>query len=273
MATFSSPPQPDGQKEAKLMSRIMSAPTGARRLKDDHPGIPLTTEEIARTAAEVAEAGAEEFHLHVRDDAGVHSLDAGRYREAMAAVAEAAPTLTIQITTESAGIYGVEDQFDCLDALTPAYATAAIRETMREPDIARKLYALAAERDIRMQHILFDREDIDLLREAYSSGMIAGDSRDAIFVLGRYVPPRLAQKWELKPLVDEAAYLGLDWAACAFGKHETACLTEALKLGGSVRVGFENNIHLPSGALAVSNRDQVAEIVRIRAEIQAGGIA
>ena len=254
-------------QKASAMSRIMSAPTGARRLKDDHPGIPLTTTEIAATAIEVAEAGAEEFHLHVRDDDGVHSLDAGRYREAMAAVAEAAPSLSIQITTESAGIYEVADQLACLDALTPAYATAAIRETMRAPDIAAKLYALAAERGVRMQHILFDREDIDLLRQAYRSGVIADHSRDAIFVLGRYVPPRLAQAWELKPLVDEAADLKLDWAVCAFGKHETACLTEALKMGGSVRVGFENNIHLPDGSLAVSNRDQVANIARIRAEL------
>jgi len=253
------------------MPRIMSAPTGARRLKDAHPGIPLTTEEIAATASEVAEAGADEFHLHVRDDNGIHSLDAGRYREAMAAVAEAAPGLDIQITTESAGIYGVEEQLACLKALTPAYATAAIRETMRDAGIAVKLYAFAAEHGIRMQHILFDSEDIDLLRQAYATGMIADDSRDAIFVLGRYVPPRLAQAWELKPLLDKAADLKLDWAVCAFGKHETACLTEAMKRGGSVRVGFENNIHMPDGSLAVSNRDQVANMARIRADLQAGG--
>jgi uncharacterized protein (DUF849 family) len=115
-----------------------------------------------------------------------------------------------------------------------------------------------------MQHILFDREDIDLLRSAYASGMIAPESRDAIFVLGRYVPPRLAQAWELKPLLDEAANLNLDWAVCAFGKHETACLTEALERGGSVRVGFENNIHMPDGSLAVSNAEQVANMARIR---------
>lgn len=246
------------------MPRIMSAPTGARRLKDAHPGIPLTTEEIAKTAREVADAGADEFHLHVRDDEGVHSLDAGRYREAMAAVAEAAPELDIQITTESAGIYEVEDQLACLDAITPTYATAAIRETMRDNAVAEKIYALTAERNIRMQHILFDREDIDLLRSAYASGMIAPESRDAIFVLGRYVPPRLAQAWELKPLLDEAADLNLDWAVCAFGKHETACLTEALERGGSVRVGFENNIHMPDGSLAISNAEQVANMACIR---------
>lgn len=251
------------------MPRIMSAPTGARRLKDAHPGIPLTTTEIATTAREVAEAGADEFHLHVRDDDGVHSLDAGRYREAMAAVTEAAPSLDIQVTTESAGIYDVDEQLACLDALTPTYATAAVRETMRNPGIAAKLYALAAERHIRMQHILFDQEDIELLRQAYATGMIAPDSRDAIFVLGRYVPQRLAQAWELKPLLVAAADLELDWAVCAFGKHETACLTEALRRGGSVRVGFENNIHLQDGSLAVSNRDQVANIAKIRADLQA----
>ena len=253
------------------MPRIMSAPTGARRQKDDHAGTPLTTEEIAVTAREVAEVGAEEFHLHVRDDDGKHSLDAGRYREAMAAVAEAAPTLDIQITTESAGLYSVEDQFACLEAVTPAYATAALRETTRDAKVAEKIYSLAAEKGIRMQHILYDREDIDLLRQAYASGLIANDSRQAIFVLGRYAPPRLAQVWELKPLLGHAADLHLDWTVCAFGKHETACLTEALKYGGSVRVGFENNIHMPDGSLAVSNREQVANIAKIRADIQAGG--
>ena len=251
------------------MSRIMSAPTGARRLKDEHPGIPLSVEEVAQTAAEVAAAGADEIHLHVREDDGRHSLDVGRYREMMAAVADAAPDLVQQVTTESAGIYSVADQLACLEQLSPSYATAAVRETMREPQLASKIYALAAERGIRMQHILFDREDIDLLRQAYVDKKIADDSREAIFVLGRYTPPRLAQAWELAPLVEEAADLSLTWAACAFGKHEKACLTEALKLGGSVRVGFENNIHLPDGSPAVSNAEQVAAIAAVRADLTA----
>ena len=77
---------------------LMVAPTGARLSKSDHPGLPISPEEIAQTAKASALAGAHALHLHVRDAEGRHSLDAGRYREAMAAVAEAVPGMAIQVT-------------------------------------------------------------------------------------------------------------------------------------------------------------------------------
>jgi hypothetical protein len=54
-------------------------------------GIPIILDcqsrrEIAREAARCAETGASLLHLYVRDDHGRHRLDAGRYREAIAAV-------------------------------------------------------------------------------------------------------------------------------------------------------------------------------------------
>ncbi|MFC3119632.1 3-keto-5-aminohexanoate cleavage protein [Jhaorihella thermophila] len=37
----------------------------------------------------------------------------------------------------------------------------------------------------------------------------------------------------------------MDWTVCAFGPAEHACLLQALRLGGNVRIGFENNLHAP----------------------------
>jgi uncharacterized protein (DUF849 family) len=54
---------------------IMVAPTGARRSKLDHPGLPISACEIALTARACADAGAGAIHLHVRDRSGGHSLD------------------------------------------------------------------------------------------------------------------------------------------------------------------------------------------------------
>ena len=48
-----------------------------------------------------------------------------------------------------------------------------------------------------------------------------------------------------------------DWMLCAFGAQEAACVAAAALLGGDVRVGFENNLHLPGGKLAPSNADLV----------------
>ncbi len=61
------------------------APNGARRTNTDHPALPMTADEIARTAAECREAGAAMIRLHVRDRNGDHSLDADLYRDAICA--------------------------------------------------------------------------------------------------------------------------------------------------------------------------------------------
>ena len=52
------------------------APNGGRKTKADHPALPLSADELARTAAECLERGASMIHLHVRDADGKHILDA-----------------------------------------------------------------------------------------------------------------------------------------------------------------------------------------------------
>jgi uncharacterized protein (DUF849 family) len=48
---------------------------------------------------------------------------------------------------------------------------------------------------------------------------------------------------------------------CAFGAREGACALTAAALGGHVRIGFENNLHLSDGSLAPDNAALVAETV------------
>ena len=98
---------------------IMVAPTGARRSKADHPALPVTLDETVATARACHTAGASAFHLHVRDDTGAHSLDVYRYRDALAALREAVPTMRVQVTTEAAGRFSVAEQYACLTRLEP----------------------------------------------------------------------------------------------------------------------------------------------------------
>ena len=65
--------QPD-----KLPS-LMVAPNGARKVKKDHPEVPLTIKETVEVAKNCFDAGAKAIHLHVRNDKGEHVLDAGLY--------------------------------------------------------------------------------------------------------------------------------------------------------------------------------------------------
>ncbi|MEK0164811.1 3-keto-5-aminohexanoate cleavage protein [Phaeobacter sp. A36a-5a] len=240
---------------------LMVAPNGARRQQADHAALPLRTAEIAATAAACQRAGADALHLHVRDRDGGHSLDAARYREAMAAVAEAAPGMAIQITTESAGIFDVADQLACLETLRPAAASISVRELARDADLAARAYAICAEAGTQVQHILYGADCIAELRRAYERGDVPAQMRSAIFVLGQYAPPRLAHPSELRPFLAATADLDLDWGLCAFGHREHDCLLAGLEAGGRLRIGFENNTQAADGSEYSDNAASVAAFV------------
>jgi uncharacterized protein (DUF849 family) len=249
------------------------APNGARRGRCDHPALPVTTAQIAACAKACFTAGADQIHLHVRDAQGEHSLDAGRYRAAIAAIAELAPALAVQVTTEAAGKYDVAAQYACLQALRPRAASVALRETARDPVLAARLYAFAAEAGIQVQHILYTPADLALLAAWMANGIVPPHLCSVLFVLGSYQPPRLAQPAELSGFLTAMQGKDLDWSVCAFGRNELACARAALRAGGSIRIGFENNIHLPDGRLARNNAENIALARAMIDEVSPGEVS
>ena len=239
---------------------LMAAPNGARRGKGLHPALPITIAETAAEAARCHAAGAAALHLHIRDDAGRHSLDAGRYREAMAAVAEAAPGMAIQITTESAGLFGWDVQSACLNALAPEAASVALRDSLAAPEReARALYHRAHEQGIGIQHILFAPGEGRGLRDAVARGLIPGTRHAVILVLGGYDPPRDGSAAEISPFLAALEGLEIDWMICCFGPEEPRAALAAMRAGGHARLGFENNIHLAGGRVAPNSAALIAE--------------
>ena len=150
---------------------LMVAPNGARRTSAEHPSLPVTAADLARTARACQSEGATAIHVHVRDNQERHSLDAGRYREAIAAIAEYAPGLGVQITTESAGLYQPAEQLACLTRLRPGAASIAVREMAAEPSIAKTTYAFAHEASIEVQHIVYTPGCISAITGVEGSGL------------------------------------------------------------------------------------------------------
>ena len=239
---------------------IMVAPNGARLGKADHPALPLSFDEIAQTAKACHRAGAGALHLHVRDRNGAHSLDAGLYREALGAVATEVPEMPVQITTEAVGRFSVEAQFACLTGVRPQWASVSVREMARDVDIARKFYAFAHETGARLQHILYDTADAALLAQWQADGIVQPDQTEVILVLGRY-----ADGLPSDPDAVRAFHAALapdtPWMICAFGASEHACLREAARLGGDLRVGFENSRTAGDGTNWADNAASVAALV------------
>ncbi len=242
--------------------KVTVAPNGARKTKRDHPKVPVTVEEIAATSAACLEAGAHELHLHVRDKDQKHSLDPGLYQEAMAAVSETAPGLQIQITTEAAGVYGVEAQFETVKQLVPAAASVSVREMARDERVAHRMYGFSQEAGVRLQHILYNAEDIHQYKVWLANGVIMPTQRDVLLVLGSYEPQKDAQPYTLPGLLNSLGDDVSSWTVCAFGPTEQCVVRDVLRMNGHVRVGFENNPLKENGEPLRDNAESVSLVVQ-----------
>ncbi len=248
---------------------IAVAPNGARRSRADHPRLPITPAELAECAEGCLAAGASMLHLHVRDAAGKHSLEPADYHAAIAAIrTRVGEDLVLQVTTESGGRYAPAEQMARADALAPEALSLAVRELFADPahegSVAAFLARLAA-RDALVQYIVYSPDDVSRCARLHVGGVIPQRSPQVLFVLGSYVSRRAGHAADLLPMI-AALPAGWRWSVCAFGGAELQCVTAAALLGGQVRVGFENNLQLPSGAIAADN----AELVRLTRDALAG---
>ena len=251
----------------KPLPEVMVAPNGARKIKADHPAIPMTIAETVETARLCHAAGAGGIHAHVRDAAGEHVLDAGLYRELLEEMAVAVPQMAVQITTEAIGKYSPDAQRALVRDVNPAMVSIALREMLPEGVSAEAtdFYHWANEADIAVQHIIYDRSDINMLDQLLRDKCVPEEGLQALLVLGRYTTNQVSDPDDLPPLITAltAAAPDVDWAVCAFGQGETACLKGAIEAGGKARVGFENSLVHSDGSIAKDNAERVLEISKL----------
>jgi 3-keto-5-aminohexanoate cleavage enzyme len=244
---------------------VTVAPNGGRKTKADHPALPLSPDELARTAAECLERGASMIHLHVRDRNGGHCLDPDAYRAAIARICrEVGDRLVIQITSESLGLFTPSEQRAAVLEANPEAVSLSLRELAPEEadekDFGLFLGKLKQMR-IWPQVILYTADEAGRLGAMMKQGLIPFDELAVLYVLGRFTLTRTAAPGDLIPFVAPDMPRFLPWTVCAFGRREAACVTAGALLGGHVRVGFENNLTLPNGARAASNAELVGAAV------------
>nr|WP_321461189.1 3-keto-5-aminohexanoate cleavage protein [uncultured Cohaesibacter sp.] len=254
------------------LAEIMIAPNGARKGKADHPALPVTIEETVATAIACHEAGADGIHAHVRDGEGKHILDAGLYRELLAELKQNIPDFQAQITTEAVGQYSPAEQRALVEAVNPSSVSISVKEMLSEGELPQvnRFYHAQAEKGTAIQHILYSKEEVDILLDLCTRGVIPAQSLQLLFVLGRYSEGQVSSPDDLlafmprKEALEQQLQIKTDWACCAFGARETECLLMAEKLGGKSRIGFENNMTNLDGSLASDNADRVRDLIRAR---------
>src|SRR3954453_91267 len=129
---------------------ITVAPTGAETAKADAPSLPVTLDELVRTARACADIGASVVHVHVRDAETRPTLDLGLLTDTVAALREAtdlvvelspggggprpAPALVVQLSPGGAVTAPEADRLRALEA-APDAASCTMGTVIFGPDV------------------------------------------------------------------------------------------------------------------------------------------
>ncbi len=273
---------------------VTCAVTGNLTSREQHPGLPITPKEIAEAALGAARAGAAIVHLHVRNpETGKGSMDFALYEELVARIREQNTSVILNLTTGEGGRFVPSDdeprvaapattlcrpelRVSHVEKLKPELCTldldtmwsgkAAVINTPRNVGIMAKLiYAAGVKPEIE----IFDSGDLHMAKHFLEQGILTGPLFMQ-FVLGvRY--GAVANPETLLYLVSQLPPNTI-WGAFGIGRHEFTMLAQAWLLGGHVRVGMEDNLHIRQGELCRDNAQLVEKAVTM-VELLGGSIA
>lgn len=246
---------------------ITAAICGAEVLKEHNSYVPYTVDEIATEAFNAYKAGASIIHLHVREDDGTPTQDKHRFKAVMNEIKKRCSDIIIQPSTGGAvGMSNDERLQPTL--LNPEMCTLDCGSVNfggdevfinTESDIkyfAEKIY----ERNILPELECFGKSHIDQVLRLYKKGVIR-DHMHFSFVLG----VNGGQTGEERDFhfLRESIPENATYSVAGIGRYEFKLAELAIKHGGHVRVGLEDNIYLDKGVLAKGNADLVNKVVTI----------
>ncbi|MEZ5847062.1 MAG: 3-keto-5-aminohexanoate cleavage protein [Geminicoccaceae bacterium] len=257
---------------------ITTALTGSGDTTGKSDRVPVTPEEIARDAIEVAKAGAAVAHCHVREpDTGSPSRRLELYREVVDRVRSADVDVVLNLTAGMGGdlmLGGIDHPLPLDEAGTDmageAERLAHVSELLPEictldcgtmnfaegdyvmtntPSMLRAMARRIQALGVRPEIEVFDTGHLVMAKKLLAEGLI-DDPLLVQFCTGiRYGAPDdpltlLSMVGQLPP--------GAVFSAFSIGRMQLPFVAMAALAGGNVRVGLEDNIYLERGVLATN---------------------
>lgn len=275
-----------------------AAVTGAIHTPTMSPYLPVTADEIIADIMSVHEAGGAVAHLHVRDErTGSPNADQETFKYI---ATEVKKRCDIIICTTTGGRIGedVRNRLRVVSTLSPElaslnagslnFALFHVMDKFHDWKHDWEEGYLAGTEDFIFPNTFYTmRKFLETFAahetkpefEIYDVGMI--NNLAHLIEVGHIKPPVYLQfvlgilggitasVENLVHMVGEARRLIGDftWSVCAAGRQQFPMVTQALIMGGNVRVGLEDNLYLDRGVLAKSSGEQVAKIIRIAREL------
>lgn len=250
---------------------ITVAPTGNVPTREMNPYLPVTPEEIAQQIYDCWQEGASVAHIHARDAQGQPTSDIHVYRSILEALKEKKDcNIITQLSTGGrAGNSGQErGQMLPLGAEMASLATGSsnfpAKANLNDPATVAYLAGEMKKYGTKPEIEVFDTAMLDSAVALVKKGVIAAPLQINL-VLG--VPGSQPATFKQLFFLYEQLPAGCTWTVSAIGRNHVELSTMALALGGSVRVGLEDNIYFTKGVPATN----AAQVRRIKNIAQAMG--
>ncbi|MGZ4168673.1 MAG: 3-keto-5-aminohexanoate cleavage protein [Solirubrobacteraceae bacterium] len=258
---------------------ITCAISGAIANRDQCPAIPYTPQEYAAEARRIVDEGGVHIHIHARSPDGTPSYEVEDFRAIRdAIIAEVGSAAIINFSTGTVGV-SVEKRIAYLEACRPEVAALnmgslnyAKYSSSRRDFVFKFVFTnpfdeiielLEAMRrlEIKPEHECFDVGHVGSLAPLVDMGLLQAPLH-ADFVMGVVggVPATAPNLDAMAENMPEGRH---HWGVIGIGRDQWRMVAAALTLGGSIRVGLEDNFYLPDGEMARSNGDLIARARRL----------
>jgi uncharacterized protein (DUF849 family) len=278
---------------------ITCAVTGGVHTPSLSHALPYKPADIARQAIEAARAGAAILHLHARDPLdGSPTGDPQVYAQFLPQIhgeTEAVINLTtggspeMKIEDRLAGALHYRPEMCSLNMGSINFAFHGMAEKERTwkfpweksyiensegfifrntfKDVAR-IYGLMADFGTRYEHECYDIGHLYNLAYFLDKGLV----KPPLFVQSVFgilggIGAEADNVVFMRRTADRLFGNDYVWSVLGAGRHQMPVTTQAALLGGNVRVGLEDSLHIGRGQLASSNAQQVKKIAGILREL------
>jgi uncharacterized protein (DUF849 family) len=241
---------------------ITVAPTGAETAKADAPSLPVTLDELVRTARSCADIGASVVHVHIRDAETRPTLDLGLLEDTVAALREATD-LVVQLSTGGAVTDPEADRLRALEA-APDAASCTMGTVNFGPDVFLnrwefivELHTAMRDRQIVPEYEIFDYGQLATLQRLLDRhGPPYGGHVHCDLVMG--VPGGMPGTTHALAAAVQALPQGATFSATGVGRTTIPVMLASLSAGGHLRVGMEDTLTYGPGEPVRDNAQLVA---------------
>jgi uncharacterized protein (DUF849 family) len=248
--------------------------SGAIANREQCPAIPYTPEEYASEARRIVDEGGVMIHIHARKPDGTPSYEVEDFQAISDAIrAEVGDGVIVNFSTGTIGV-PVEKRIAYLRACRPEVAALnmgsmnyAKYSRARKQFVFNMVFAnpfdeiielLGAmnELGIKPEHECFDVGHVGSLAPLIDMGVLHTPLHvDCVMGVVGGIPPSAANLAAMVANIPSGSH----WGVIGISRDQWMLVAAALTLGGSIRVGLEDNLYLPNGDMAGSNGELIAK--------------